>query len=390
MNEKTKNIRKKTMIVIAFTIIILLTYTKLVNAETNNWKEWQDESYWDWHTRETWVDQAYNGKHIKIENDAIDFFGYGDISYKDFLYKEYENPGEKKFIFSIDESKANYHTLEGAGFLFNSSIKDGKLSGYILLFTNTNVIIYRVENLDVKGFEETPDFTIYKYALDNGEEIVRVDKTSNQIHNLVVIVTPKTVIVTEDEQELINQTLDTTKHVGNSFGLIASYVQHDCSVLSQIEFSQFDLQIKDYEIIVDNKDTKENVISGSKIALYNKDGELIQTETTDEDGKVKFTKLNIGEYTFKQIEVSDKYKLNTKEYKCIIDEDGNVKFIENDGTVYNEIIEEEKIEEKVDNTIATTIIPKAGKNTIILVSMIMTFLVGIYSSIKIKQNKDIK
>ena len=74
-----------------FLILILLSINVQANdnkEDTNNWDEWQKEDYWEWHTRETTKDMAYNGKHIQIQDNAIDFYGYGVTSYKDFLYKE--------------------------------------------------------------------------------------------------------------------------------------------------------------------------------------------------------------------------------------------------------------------------------------------------------------
>ena len=65
--------------------------TETTVVDSNNWEDWQQYNYWEWHTRTTTDDKAYNGKHIVIQNDVIDFYGYWQNSYKDFLYKEYEN-----------------------------------------------------------------------------------------------------------------------------------------------------------------------------------------------------------------------------------------------------------------------------------------------------------
>ena len=83
------------MLRIILMILILLFINNNVKANneiTDSSMEWKE-----WHTRTTTNDQAYNGKHIVIQNDSIDFYGYGDNSYKDFLYKEYKNPGKKYF-----------------------------------------------------------------------------------------------------------------------------------------------------------------------------------------------------------------------------------------------------------------------------------------------------
>lgn len=257
-----KNIMKVT--IIFFMILALLCAS--VNADSNlvtnskentknnsskdetvissdNWEEWQDKDYWEWHTRTTTDDWAYNGEHIQIQNDVIDFYGYWQNSYKDFLYKDYKNSGKKTFEFIIDEKNASYHTLDGAGFIFNSKKEDGKLSGYILLFTQNTVNLYRLDDVDINEFETTSN----KIVADYGELITSVTKTNSTIHKLKVITTPTNVNVQEDGKELMNVNLDYSKHVGNSFGLISSYTQHACSILSKIEFSQFKMKIEDYK-----------------------------------------------------------------------------------------------------------------------------------------------
>ena len=104
---KNKTIKYLTIILIIFTIINLSKITSkatednkestIVDAE--KWNEWQKEDYWEWHTRTTTNDKAYNGNHIVIQNVVIGFYGYWKNSYKDFLYKKYENAGKKIFKF---------------------------------------------------------------------------------------------------------------------------------------------------------------------------------------------------------------------------------------------------------------------------------------------------
>ena len=113
MKKKKLKVIYKIICVIMLIIFSNLNFvmaTETTVVDSNNWEDWQQYNYWEWHTRTTTDDKAYNGKHIVIQNDVIDFYGYWQNSYKDFLYKEYENPGKKIFKFIIDESKANYHT----------------------------------------------------------------------------------------------------------------------------------------------------------------------------------------------------------------------------------------------------------------------------------------
>ena len=437
--------------------------------ERESFKEWLNEDYWEWHTRDTISDIAYNGRHIKLSEDIV-FYGYGVTSYKDFLYKEYSNAGKKSFYFTVDEEKANYHTLDGAGFMFNAKIENNKLSGYILLYRQNDICIYRLDDVDVNKFETTENKTVADY----GTLVKSVTKGSNDLHNLIINTTPTNINVIDNNIEILNLDLDYSKHAGESFGLISSYAQHNCSQLSTITFKYFELEIEDYKIPIlttdeqgnplqgvkiQVKDEEGNVregisnkqgtfyieglqegiytiqevevpkmyklnnsvikfkvtangkavdiqtnkeidlilknellkieiqnnikdtniaISGSKIGLYNKNGEpIIGTDgtqmigVTDENGKVTFTQIEEGTYIFKQLEVSKKYIKNNTEYKCTIDKEGNVKFIENEGIIYNEAIEK-----------LPSYLPQTGETLLGIILLSITIIGAIYYAIK--------
>ena len=64
--------------------------------------------------------------------------------------------------------------------LIQQSISKNELSGYILLFQETKICLYRLDNVNLEEFEMTADRTVESYA---GEPIASVDKTSATIHN---------------------------------------------------------------------------------------------------------------------------------------------------------------------------------------------------------------
>ena len=370
------------MCIMFFLILILLSINVQANdnkEDTNNWDEWQKEDYWEWHTRETTKDMAYNGKHIQIQDNAIDFYGYGVTSYKDFLYKEYKNPGKKIFEFRIDEQKVNYHTLDGAGFIFNAKKENNKLSGYVVLFTDSNVDLYKLKDIDISKFETTASKSISDY----GTLIKSVPKIKSLIHDLKVEATPTNIKVTEGGKELLNSDLDYSSHEGESFGLIASYVQHSCSILSKIEFSQIKMTIS---------------------------GNVINTGTTDENGILYVKGLNTGKYTIKQKSVPEGYVLNNEVYTFEINENGKVVnpetgeeiniVIKNEKKKKENNITENKIEEntvkpsniiKKDNTVSDKVIPDAGNKIIKTVMIIAIFMgISVFLIIKLKEYNDVK
>ena len=373
---------KKVFLKIIFLIsIILFLFSSKTMAETNNWKEWQEKNYWEWHTRTTTNDKAYNGEHIKIEDDKINFYGYGVVSYKDFLYKKYKNNGKKTFSFRIDESQANYHTLDGAGIIFNSNIVNNKLTGYVLLFKEKEIVIYRLENINIDEFETTPNKTIEMY----GTIVSKCSKNNTGIHDLVIEITPTNISIKENDTQIVNEKLEYSLNVGNDFGLISSYSQHDCAILSKIEFSQFDIKIEDYTYEILNTDINNNPVAG---------GTFILEESTNENGVFSVKNLTPGRYIVKQIKAPDGYEINNEEFPFIVSNDGKMLDI-NTNKETNIIVKNNKKQQTVknenkasltivDNTLANKIIPKTGITRIVIIfGIIFTF--GIIQYIKYKK-----
>lgn len=370
--------------------IILFFFSSKTMAETNNWKEWQENNYWEWHTRTTTDDKAYNGEHIKIEDDKINFYGYGVVSYKDFLYKKYKNNGKKTFSFRIDESQANYHTLDGAGIIFNSNIVNNKLTGYVLLFKEKEIVIYRLENINIDEFETTPNKTIEMY----GTIVSKCSKNNTGIHDLVIEITPTNISIKENDTQIVNEKLEYSLNVGNDFGLISSYSQHDCAILSKIEFSQFDIKIEDYTYEILNTDINNNPVAGGTFILEDEKGNKILEESSNENGVFSVKNLTPGKYIVKQIKAPDGYEINNEEFPFIVSNDGKMLDI-NTNKETNIIVKNNKKQQTVknenkasltivDNTLANKIIPKTGITRIVIIfGIIFTF--GIIQYIKYKK-----
>ena len=250
------------IVVLSFSVRTETSQRSIETPVLNSQLDYLDEDYWEWHTRTTTNDKAYNGKHIKL-TDVIHFYGYGQTSYKDFLYKDYDYAGEKIMAFQIDETKGNYHSLDGAGFIFNANQKDGKLTGYVLLIQETKVVVYRLEDVDIEKFETTAgrslnkEMSVANYA---SEIIATVDKPMAKIHKLIVKVSPTNITMIDNDNKILDVNLDYSKHSGEDFGPLVSYVQHDCNILSEIEFSAFELKINDYIIPVTATDEKRKWI----------------------------------------------------------------------------------------------------------------------------------
>lgn len=399
------------IMLIIFSNLNFVMATETTVVDSNNWEDWQQYNYWEWHTRTTTDDKAYNGKHIVIQNDVIDFYGYWQNSYKDFLYKEYENPGKKIFKFIIDESKANYHTLDGAGFIFNATKENNQLSGYVLLFKEKTVNLYMIENVNINKFEITPNTTIDTY----GKCIATGNKLNSQKHDIYIEATPTNIKVMENEKNILNEKLDYTKHKGDSFGLISSYEQHSCSILSKIEFSQLKMKVEDYEIKIKNTDLEDNALQGGKFELKNEKGEVVKKGNTDKDGIFSIKGILPGEYTVQQTKEPNGYILNDTVYTFKVTEEGKIIDTKTNEEieiiVKNKKIEKEDIENKnetnkienttknenfninrtQDTTISNKVIPKTGEKSYIT-KMIILFIaiLGIAIGFILKKYEKIK
>lgn len=369
--------------------------------------------YWQWHTRKTTNDKAYNGEHIQINENAITFYGYGQTSYKDFLYKEFPYAGKKIFKIKIDENEASYHTLEGAGFLINANIKDNKISGYVLLYEEKVINIYRIEGLDITEFETKANAKVSTY----GELVKSMPKIASGIHNVVVETTPTLIKVT-DNSNTMELNLDSAKHAGESFGLISSYVQHDCQILSKIIFEEFELEIENYEIPVITSTKEDRPISGASYQVEDQNGKVVRTGSSDAKGIYNMVGLPEGTYTIRQTSVPSSYRLNTTQYTFKVTKEGKavsttigeeikIKFVNEliptqknviNGKLTNSNDNEKKEIQKTNKTTTTnnqsaksnekglpTKIPQTGDNSIIPIVLIALCSISIYFAIQIKR-----
>lgn len=397
--QKTKNNILKSLKILTIIAIIIFTIGISKTQATYNIEDVFNREYWEWHTRTTTDDKAYNGEHIQISGNKIIFYGYGVNSYKDFLYKEFNYTGKKIFKIIVDESQASYHTLEGAGFLVNSIIKDNKISGYVILYAEKTIDIYRIDDLDLQTFKTAANAKVSTY----GTLVKSIEKQTSGIHNVVVEATPTKITVTDNEQTT-NVNLDYSKHVGNSFGLIASYVQHDCEILSKIIFEKLEIGTEDYYIIpVETVNKEEQKLSGAKYEVKNQNGEVVISGTSNSNGIYNMEELQEGEYTITQTTAPTGYILNKDVIKFKVTKQGKVvdvntnqeikiKFvnekekviIETNNTINNNI-SNTVIKENPDNTNLQAKLPQTGENVILPILLGICTIAIIYFAIKIRK-----
>ena len=129
-----------------------------------------DSSTWDPYIhsgKDSWYLDLYEGEepdiiipadfnHVQMSNNGqtITFYGYTAPAYKDFMLYKGATAGKKTLTFDLDTSKVNYHSMEGGGFLFNSKIENGYLTGYAALY---------IQNANDKKKEESTGNALQLY-----------------------------------------------------------------------------------------------------------------------------------------------------------------------------------------------------------------------------------
>ena len=193
-----------------------------------------------------------NNNHIilKDNGDRVTFYGYGSPAYKDFMYLPNNTPSKKTFAFQLDQAGINYHSMEGGGFLFNTKIEDGLLSGYSIIFAETGIKLFELNNVDVDSFHESQtqfmDGSLYSmygsgYQCEGVTLLDTFTQEAGTVHSIKIEAAPSKVSMWDGETKVINDYALTNKY-GNGIGLIASYAAHGCNILSYFTYTKLQVE----------------------------------------------------------------------------------------------------------------------------------------------------
>lgn len=236
-----------------------ISSVETTSLSTTNTFAWQEFSHY-------YTDDAYNGRtvngvwtnnHIIQENNGkqITFYGYERPAYKDFLFLPDDQQSKKTFSFEVNEDVTDWHTLEGAGYLFNAKIEGGILSGYAVLLAQANVQLWEINNVNANSFHEGS----YNSMDEVGTLIGSYPKNGTQ-HRIVIEATPNRIDMWDNEVKIIDaQALN--NQYGNGFGPMASYFSHSCDSLSYITFKNITMETttgKSFDEVVKEPTWREN------------------------------------------------------------------------------------------------------------------------------------
>lgn len=198
---------------------------------------------------------AFN-RHIVINGSSVIFYGNGVEPFKDFLFLPSNDTAAKSFTFDLDLSGIKAHSMEGGGFLFNTEINNGLMSGYCTLFEVTEewdyntysyikyftANLYQLDKIPVDTFHDglSPYYNLY--ALGNGITLLgEYDMPSGNLHSIILEASSNTVDIWDGSNSLVSN-FPLPEIYGNGVGIIASYNSHYCNELSYFQWGNLMIQ----------------------------------------------------------------------------------------------------------------------------------------------------
>lgn len=221
--------------------------------------------------------------HIIYDGDNIKMVGYGYSAFKDFLLiNDTENKNSKKtFSFKIKRDGSDWHSMEGGGFLFNSSVKNNVLSGFCVLVTQSGLKLVQITGVDVDKFRNGS----YSYV-QNAGKLLKTYSLSNLYgeHDFKIEVNNTSVSVWDGANVVIDGYVLPENNYGYGYGPITSHISHGCSQQSYFTFNDISME----EVVIHYVpkkpiDLKYTINEDSSVAL----------SWTQPDGKADVAGYNI-------------------------------------------------------------------------------------------------
>ncbi len=180
-------------------------------------------------------------EHIVYEEKDIKMLGYHISPMKDFLYVADDNPNKKIFDFDIKRDDTDWHSMEGGGFLFNTTVDDdaNTIKGFCVLLTQSGLKLVRIDCDQLFLFRHG-SYNWVQYAGELLKTYPIEDVYAN--HHIKIVADSKTVSVWVDETKVIDNFVLPEQDSGYGFGPITSFAQHECSQRSYFTFKNIRME----------------------------------------------------------------------------------------------------------------------------------------------------
>ena len=179
--------------------------------------------------------------HIIYDEDSIQMVGYQSSPKKDFLYIANDNPGQKIFEFDLQRDRTDWHSMEGGGFLFNTTVseEDNTIKGFCILVTRGGLYLIQLDCNNLKEFRDG-GYGWTQYA----GKLLKIYPISNVYaeHHIKIMVDSETISVWDGENLMIDNYVLPENDYGYGFGPFTSQVSHDCGQRSYFTFKNITMQ----------------------------------------------------------------------------------------------------------------------------------------------------
>lgn len=322
--------------------------TKSTHYTAKDTFAWQEYDHIDYSEPDKKYTKYNIPKHILYENDGIRMIGYCIKGNKDFLYLEGDNETKKVLEFDVHkEDGNNWHTIEGAGFLFNTKIENDTIQGYSVLLRSGGIYLYKIN---------PNNLTKFRNGESNSKKIIKSVsvKNASEEHHIKLVVENNLATV-YDNDNLIMENINVGEVEGDGYGPITFHGSHYCSQISSFRFSNISMKsiggkkfedimssygFESYEsrYIINVSDAEdENIVNDADkiIDIANEKNITMLTVGNDNNRKIykslykenntensldgKFYELS-DETTLDQIE---QYIIGNEESKYVVNEKGN-------------------------------------------------------------------
>ena len=229
-----------------------ILYTNLVSTEANagDINSWTVYSHGDVQWPTYYAGGApftapTDKNHIQISTNGkvITFYGYTSSAFNDFLIFKSAIPGQKSFNFTLDSSQLQYHSMLGGGFLFNAVENSGNISGYLVLFAQSTINLYELNNVNINNLHEAVGGGLTSQTgvslLPGGS----ISYTPTSTMNVEVVVTGDNKFNLKNNNATVFSDFALPTVFGDQFGPFASFASHNCGQVSIFGFQDLEMSI---------------------------------------------------------------------------------------------------------------------------------------------------
>ena len=215
-------------------VLYLEVSSTLTAQDTFAWTSYDHINY-----KEPYYSQLNLPNHIISSGNNIKMMGYGEVAYKDFLLVNDDSNSKKIFTFDIQRDSTDWHSMEGGGFLFNSSVKSNTLNGFCVLITQSGLKLIEITNANLSIFRNSSSANVQSFG-----QLLKTFPMSNLYaeHHIKIEVDKSKISLWDGDTLLIDKYELPENEYGFGYGPITSHASHGCWQQSYFTFSNIKME----------------------------------------------------------------------------------------------------------------------------------------------------